>query len=82
MILPESVNTSHILVEKEEEAKEIIEELNSGADFFQLAGEKSTDPSAQRNQGNLGFITKGQMVPSFEKAAFSQEVGKTLVTSK
>ncbi len=76
MVTPASRNVSHILSKTEDEAKAIIAELDQGADFTQLAFEKSTDPSAKKNQGNLGFITKGQMVPSFETAAFSQELGK------
>lgn len=72
----ESVNASHILVETEEEAKEVLKELDAGTDFFELAKEKSIDPSAQVNGGNMGFFTKGMMVPEFEKAAFGLNKGQ------
>lgn len=70
----ERVKASHILVKTEEEAKEIIKELNDGADFAQLAKEKSLDGSKQ-NGGDLGYFTREQMVEEFSDAAFSQEVG-------
>jgi len=72
----ETVNASHILVKTEEEAKEVRKELLDGADFSDLAKEKSIDPSAQVNYGNLGFFPKGAMVPEFEKVAFSLQEGK------
>ena len=64
----------HILVETEDEAKAIIEELNAGGDFIQLAKDKSTGPSGPQG-GDLGFFGKGQMVPPFEEAAFSMSIG-------
>lgn len=92
---PETVEARHILVmvdkdadkktrnEKKEEAEKYRKQLLEGADFAQLAKENSSCGSAS-NGGNLGLIKKGQMVPEFEKAAFSQEVGKIgpLVESK
>ncbi len=71
------VKASHILVETEEEAKEIINELNSGKDFAELASEKSIDQTAAVNSGDLGYFAKGEMVPEFEKAAFSLAIGET-----
>lgn len=70
----EEVNASHILVKEEDEAKAIIKQLDEGADFAELAKEKSTGPSGP-NGGSLGFFTKGQMVPPFEEAAFALESG-------
>ncbi|MDJ0612998.1 MAG: peptidylprolyl isomerase [Rhizobiaceae bacterium] len=74
---PESqeVKARHILVETEEAAREIIAELDGGADFIELAKSKSTGPSGP-NGGDLGFFGKGQMVPEFETAAFALEDGK------
>lgn len=69
------VRASHILVKTEEEAKEIIAKLEEGADFGELAKEKSSDGSAQ-NGGDLGFFGPGRMVPEFEKAAMALEVGE------
>ena len=70
----EQVTASHILVETEDEARAIIGQLNDGADFAELAREKSTGPSGP-NGGSLGAFGRGQMVPAFETAAFSMPVG-------
>ena len=70
----EQVTASHILVETEEEARAIIEQLNDGADFAALAKEKSTGPSGP-NGGQLGSFGRGQMVPGFEAAAFAMPAG-------
>ncbi len=70
----EEVHARHILVASEDEAKAIIKELEDGADFAELAKEKSTGPSAPSG-GDLGFFTKGRMVPAFEEAAFALEPG-------
>ncbi|WP_298294880.1 peptidylprolyl isomerase [uncultured Litoreibacter sp.] len=67
-------NAAHILVETEEEAKELIELLNKGADFAELAQEKSTGPSGPSG-GALGWFGKGQMVPPFEAAVIALEDG-------
>lgn len=60
-------NASHILVETEEKAKELITQLEGGADFATLAAEHSTGPSGP-NGGQLGWFGEGQMVPEFELA--------------
>ncbi|WP_174802691.1 peptidylprolyl isomerase [Martelella limonii] len=71
----EEVHARHILVENEAEANEIIKELDGGASFEELAKEHSTGPSGPEG-GDLGYFTKGQMVPEFEAAAFALEPGK------
>ncbi len=71
----EEVHARHILVATEDEAKAVKAELDGGKDFAELAKEKSTDPSAKQNGGDLGFFGKGMMVKPFEDAAFSMEVG-------
>ncbi|MGR3637961.1 peptidylprolyl isomerase, partial [Alterinioella nitratireducens] len=68
-------NASHILVETEEEAQSLIEELEGGADFAELAQQNSTGPSGP-NGGQLGWFSPGMMVPSFEEAVFELEVGE------
>lgn len=75
--LPEEpeYNASHILVKTEDEAKELVKELENGADFAELAKEKSTGPSGP-NGGELGWFGKGMMVPEFETAVTSLEVGQ------
>ncbi|MCX7558295.1 peptidylprolyl isomerase [Sulfitobacter sp. F26204] len=67
-------NASHILVETEEEAKAIKEELDEGADFAQVAREKSTGPSGPGG-GSLGWFGPGMMVPTFEAAVVEMEPG-------
>ena len=80
----EEVNARHILVKTEEEAKAIIAELDSGKDFAELAKAKSED-SNKSDGGDLGWFSKGRMVPEFEEAAFALEKGaytKTPVKSQ
>lgn len=72
---PEEVHARHILVKTEDEARQVIKDLDAGIDFSKIAAEKSLDPGSKANGGDLGFFTKGQMVPEFETAAFSLEPG-------
>ncbi|MBM1308571.1 peptidylprolyl isomerase [Sulfitobacter mediterraneus] len=67
-------NASHILVETEDEALAIKAELDGGADFAEMAREKSTGPSGPGG-GSLGWFGKGMMVPSFEAAVIAMEPG-------
>src|ERR1700731_3560433 len=71
----DEVHARHILVETEDEAKAVEEELKKGADFAELAKKKSKDPGAS-DGGDLGFFTKDQMVPEFSAVAFALEPGK------
>ena len=83
----ENVKASHILIgvdakasadEKKkgrEQAEKLRKDLAGGADFTVLAKANSTCPSSQQG-GDLGFFGKGQMVPSFEKAAFALKPGE------
>lgn len=66
----EEYNASHILVETEEEALAIVEELNGGADFAEVAKAKSIGPSRE-NGGALGWFGPGRMVPDFEAAVIA-----------
>ena len=65
---------SHILVETEQKARELLALLDGGADFSGLATEHSTGPSGPRG-GDLGWFGKGQMVAPFEKAVLGMEAG-------
>jgi peptidyl-prolyl cis-trans isomerase C len=69
------VRARHILVENEDEAKAIAAELKKGADFAELAKQKSKDPGAAEG-GDLGYFTKDQMVPEFSEVAFKLEKGQ------
>jgi parvulin-like peptidyl-prolyl isomerase len=66
----------HILVETEEGADEIYKMLKEGADFAQLAREKSIDPTVKDNSGDLGFFGWGKMVPEFQEAVFKMKEGE------
>ncbi|MEQ8666109.1 MAG: peptidylprolyl isomerase [Rhodospirillales bacterium] len=69
------VHARHILVEDEATAVAIIAELDGGADFAELAKEKSTGPSGPSG-GDLGYFGRGQMVQPFEAAAFALDAGQ------
>jgi peptidyl-prolyl cis-trans isomerase C len=71
----QEVRARHILVENEDQAKAIAAELKKGADFAELAKQKSKDPAAA-DGGDLGYFTKDQMVPEFADAAFKLDKGK------
>jgi len=68
------VRASHILVETEQQAQSLIEQVKNGANFADLARQHSRCPSGQQG-GNLGMFGRGQMVPEFEQAAFDNPVG-------
>lgn len=72
----EEVRARHILVRSEEEAKAIIAKLKDGGDFAQLA-QGTVDRGSAAQGGDLGYFTKGRMVPEFEAAAFSLKPGET-----
>jgi peptidyl-prolyl cis-trans isomerase C len=72
----EEVRARHILVETEEQAKDVIAKLKAGADFEKLAREISKDPSAKTNGGDLEYFTQGQMVKEFSDAAFKLGKGE------
>jgi peptidyl-prolyl cis-trans isomerase C len=71
----EEVRARHVLVESEDEAKALLEQLKNGADFATLAKEKSKDPGAAEG-GDLGYFTKDQMVPEFADVAFKMYPGQ------
>jgi peptidyl-prolyl cis-trans isomerase C len=72
----ESVEASHILVDSEERANEILADIKGGKISFEdAAKEYSSCPSGQRG-GALGEFTKGQMVAEFDTAVFSMQVGE------
>ncbi len=68
------VHARHILLKTADEAVAVIKSLDDGGDFAELAKTKSTGPSGPRG-GDLGFFSKGQMVPPFEEAAFALKDG-------
>ena len=71
----EEVRARHILVDNEDEAKAIVEQLRAGGDFAAIAKEKSKDPGGAEG-GDLGYFTKDQMVPEFADVAFKMYPGQ------
>lgn len=71
----DTATASHILVETEEEAKAVIERLNNGESFADLAKELSTDTASAEDGGSLGEFTRDQMVTEFSDAVFNNGVG-------
>jgi foldase protein PrsA len=68
------VRARHILVANLATAQQVEAKLKAGAKFEDLAKEYSTDPSSKVKGGELGFFSKGQMVPAFQAAAFAQPI--------
>lgn len=85
----DSVHANHILIRVDEkadaatkakakaQAEDLLKQLKKGAAFADLAKKFSQDPGSAPNGGDLGFFSKGQMVPQFENAAFALQVGQT-----
>ncbi|MDF7674271.1 peptidylprolyl isomerase [Acetobacteraceae bacterium ESL0709] len=68
----EEVHARHILVDSEARAKELIAQLDKGADFGKLAADNSSDTAtAKNNGGDLGWFKRGDMIAEFSKAAFA-----------
>lgn len=71
---PKEFKARHILVKEEAKAKKLIEELNDGANFEEVAKNESTGPSG-KNGGDLGWFSSTQMVPAFSKATAKLKKG-------
>ena len=72
----EKRRTQHILVASEELANELLEQINQGADFAELAIANSEDTSSSEQGGDLGFNEKGLIGPEFDEVAFAMSVGE------
>jgi len=70
------IKCSHILVEKQSQALEILERINSGEKFGKLAKELSIDSGSAKRDGSLGYFGRGKMVKEFENTAFKLEIGQ------
>jgi peptidyl-prolyl cis-trans isomerase D len=64
------------VAEAQRRAEDLLKQLKAGANFEDLAKKYSEDPGSAKEGGSLGWIGKGRTVPEFEKAAFSQPIGK------
>jgi foldase protein PrsA len=71
---PEQVTARHILVPTLPEAQKVEQLLKSGQNFADVAKQYSTDPGSKDKGGDLGTFKRGQMVPAFDKVAFSEPV--------
>ncbi|HPL53423.1 MAG TPA: peptidylprolyl isomerase [Bacillota bacterium] len=71
----EQVKASHILVDSEPKAREVMGKLNAGGDFAALAKEYSIDIGTSEKGGELGFFPRDTMVKEFEDVAFSLQPG-------
>lgn len=72
----EEMRARHILVETEAKAKEVYELIAHGEDFARMAKQHSKDPGSKDEGGDLGYFTRGQMVPVFEEAATKLKNGQ------
>jgi peptidyl-prolyl cis-trans isomerase SurA len=85
--MDETVDISHVLLQvtpSEESYQEaynkilrIQEMLKEGQDFTELARQYSEDPSVASNSGDLGWVSRGDLVKEFEEVAFVLEEGET-----
>jgi peptidyl-prolyl cis-trans isomerase C len=66
----EQVHLYNILLETEEEAQDVLEQLKAGKDFSEIAKEKSTGPSAAQG-GDLGYLSKGTIILEIEEVVFA-----------
>ena len=74
--LGDEVRARHILVDTKEEADAIVGELRDGADFAQLAFDRSRDQTTRLEGGDLGYFTPEQVTTAFSRAAFNTRVGQ------
>jgi peptidyl-prolyl cis-trans isomerase C len=70
------IKASHILVETEKEANDVLDKINKGRGFADLAKSLSKDSVSAKKGGDLGYFGRGQMVPEFERAALSLKPGE------
>ncbi|MGZ3499099.1 MAG: peptidylprolyl isomerase [Vulcanimicrobiaceae bacterium] len=73
---PDEVKARHILVPDLKTAEKVEADLKSGKDFAAEAKQYSQDPGSKDKGGDLGYFRRGQMVPAFEKYAFTAPIGK------
>jgi foldase protein PrsA len=78
----DQVRAKHILVPDQKTADLVEAKLKSGGKFADLAKQYSQDPSTKDKGGELGFFSHGQMVPAFDKVAFSAPIGQVSPPTK
>jgi len=70
------IRASHILVKTEAEANKVLARLKKGEKFEEIAKKESLDAASAKNGGDIGFFSRGQLVPEFEKAAAGLKAGE------
>jgi foldase protein PrsA len=78
---PEAIHLRHILVAKESDAKAIVDQLNGGADFAQIAREKSLAASGKAVGGDYGFIARGMLPADVDEIAFAMKPGEIKIVT-
>ncbi|MGA2348959.1 MAG: peptidylprolyl isomerase [Terracidiphilus sp.] len=88
---PEQARSRHILISvpagadaktdaaAKAKAEALLKQIQSGADFAELAAKNSDDPGSKTKGGELGFARRGMMVPPFDNAIFTQKIGDTKI---
>lgn len=76
LVTGETVNASHILVDSKEKAEAILADINDGKISFEDAAKQFSSCPSGKDGGSLGDFGRGQMVPEFDEACFSMEVGE------
>lgn len=71
------IKASHMLFSNEEDANRVKKQLADGESFEDLAKAESLDSVSALNGGDLGYFSRGNMIPEFEDKAFSLDVGET-----
>lgn len=74
--MADKIKCSHILVKKQSEAMTVLERLEKGESFANLARELSVDRGSGKKGGDLGLFGRGVMVKAFEDAAFKLNKGE------
>ncbi len=89
--IPEQAKSRHILIKVDAgadakagaaakaKAEGILKQIQSGANFADLAKKNSDDPGSKDSGGELGFAQRGHMVPEFDSAIFAQKIGDTKI---
>jgi peptidyl-prolyl cis-trans isomerase D len=89
--VPEQARARHILIKVDQgadtktdaaakaKAEALLKQIQSGANFADLAKKNSDDPGSKDSGGELGFAQRGRMVPEFDNAIFTQKIGDTKI---
>ena len=73
---PEAVRVRHIVVGTQKEANDFLVAVRAGADFARLASQVSLDNATKDKGGDLGFVSRGMLLPEIEKLVFSLKAGE------